>query len=455
MLDKIWKNTAEYKDAGSQDEQKSKGQFFTSPDTVRYMAGWYRPASRAVSILDPGAGNGSLAASVVERLVRDSLCDDIRVTYIENDARVLPVLKQTVRYIRDFCKKRGVVCRIEVLEKNYILADVNDSYDLVICNPPYKKIRKDSKESEKMREYVYGQPNIYALFMAKSYNLLKDGGSFVFITPRSWLSGNYFSRVRELLARGLSFDKIHVFSERDKSFSSESVLQETMILFATRRKQQESVEISISSDDSFTDVDSITVPAKQIKDIGKDRYVLIPANVEETNLVRKMAKLPNTFGSLGYVFRTGPVVEFRNRDVISTTRKPNYVPMYRALNVADDKLVFPVQTAKAQYVSSDAKKLLIKNENTVFIRRLSAKEESRRIQSCVYYRQGDSDFISVENHVNYVSRADGEPLSNAEVEWIQKLLSSREYDTYFRLLNGSTQVNASELNQLPVKGVEV
>ena len=129
--------------------------------------------------------------------------------------------------------------------------------------------------------------------------------------------------------------------------------------------------------------------------------------------------------------------------------------MYRAINIAGDVLVFPADTVKAQYVSASAKNLLIRNEDTVFIKRLSAKEESRRIQSCVYHRSGDNRYISVENHVNYVARRDGKPLTRKEAEWIHSLLSSEQYDTFFRLLNGSTQVNANELNYLPVRGVAI
>jgi adenine-specific DNA-methyltransferase len=168
-----------------------------------------------------------------------------------------------------------------------------------------------------------------------------------------------------------------------------------------------------------------------------------------------MRAFPNTFLSLGYIFKTGPVVEFRNKEQISASKRPDSVPMYRALNILDENLVFPVMTSKAQYVSSIATNLLIKNENTVLIKRLSAKEEAKRIQSCIYYQQGETPFISIENHVNYVARKDGKPLTSKEVEWIQSLLSSDEYDTFFRLLNGSTQVNASDLNYLPVRSMAV
>ena len=125
--------------------------------------------------------------------------------------------------------------------------------------------------------------------------------------------------------------------------------------------------------------------------------------------------------------------------------------MYRTANIIDGKCVFPVEINKAQYISAVEKNLLLSDMNTVFLRRMSAKEEPRRLQSCVYYKSDGNKYISVENHVNYLVHVDGSPLSAEEAEWINELLMSDEYDTYYRIINGSTQVNASEMNKLPLQ----
>ena len=61
----------------------------------------------------------------------------------------------------------------------------------MISNPPYKKIGKNDIESTIMENVVYGQPNMYFLFMAMAERLLKDDGELIFIVPRSWTSGTY------------------------------------------------------------------------------------------------------------------------------------------------------------------------------------------------------------------------------------------------------------------------
>ncbi len=451
MLERIYTNTSVYKKNEDAEAKKNKGQFFTSMTTAKFMGNWYTPTSRRINILDPGAGNGSLGASLIEHLVDNALCDAISLTFVENDTDVLPVLKESANIIRQHCRNAGVTIHISIKKTNFILMDLNTKYDVVICNPPYKKIRKDSAEAVKMKAYVHGQPNIYSLFMAKSLEALKPNGSFIFITPRSWTSGAYFSVVRTFVFDNLSIDKIHIFNDRDSSFSNEEVLQETMILFGLKSAQQPIVNISVSNNDSFNGTRTFTVNASCIINAGPNNYLLIPANSSEADLIDEINNFPETFQSMGYIFKTGPVVEFRSEDFISSDRKPNYVPMFRSANIIHSNFVFPADTQKAQYVDGSAKKLLIKNDNTVLIRRLSAKEDNRRIQSCIYHKQGRNSYIAIENHVNYVARQDGQPLSIQEAEWIQEILSSQNYDIYFRLLNGSTQVNANELNLLPVR----
>ena len=454
MLREIFKETELYNDITNDEHKKSQGQFFTSMRTVEFMGDFCTPRSRSVSILDPGAGNGSLTAAAVKHLVDNLLCDEIRITLVENDESIIPLLKKSISLIQDYCEDNNVKCSANLVISNFILATFDSKYDLIICNPPYKKVRKTSVEAIKMQEYVYGQPNLYALFMAKSLSLMNDGGEFVFITPRSWTSGSYFTRVRRAVQNELSINKIHVFNSRKKTFTEENVLQETMILFARKTKQSNSIKISISEDDSYKGILTFDIDADIIKNVGTEDYLLIPGSLEESKLISDMKAMPETFESLGYVFRTGPVVEFRNKELISEQATDIFnVPMFRSLNIKNDTLVFPVSSGKAQYVSSNAHHLLVRNEDTVLVKRLSAKEENRRIQSCVYYRQGAAPYMSVENHVNYVARKDGKALTKEEAEWIHSVLSSEKYDVFFRIINGSTQVNAAELNILPVRRV--
>ena len=451
MLNKIMYNTENYTKEHGKSGRKSKGQFFTPLSIVDFMAKKAAKKSDHLSILEPGAGNGLLTAAVVQHCMDSGLCRSFSISFIENDPDILPLLEQTATILKDYVVLRHGSIDISILNQNYITDEENTLYDIVICNPPYKKIRKDSKESICMREYVFGQPNLYMLFMCKSINNLKMGGNFVFITPRSWTSGNYYKIARKFILENLSLTDLLLFEDRDKVFDGEDVLQETLITVGVKKEQQESyINIFTSPRADSTD-EPMRVAADAIKYIGSDAYLLLPSSEEDLRIINQMASITDTFESLGYCFKTGPVVEFRNKDALSQNKKDGYVPMFRTANIINGKCIFPANTDKAQYVNADEKKLLLSDMNTVFLRRLSAKEERRRLQSCAYYKTEGNKYISIENHVNYLVHADGSPLSAEEVEWINELLMSDEYDTYYRIINGSTQVNASEVNKLPLQ----
>ena len=87
-------------------------------------------------------------------------------------------------------------------------------YDYIISNPPYFKIPKSDKRALVAKELVYGQPNIYSLFMGIAAKLLKENGELIFITPRSFAAGNYFKAFRQSFFNDVSVSNIHILSQK-------------------------------------------------------------------------------------------------------------------------------------------------------------------------------------------------------------------------------------------------
>lgn len=449
LLDEIYLNTEQYQKQFTKKERKIKAQFFTSKSTAFQMVEFLNCNYSEVTILEPGAGNGALTAALIVKLISKG-CKNIECILVENDSAVLSLLTQNIQLMKSYARKNNVTLHVKLESDNYILKDLLNKVDIIIMNPPYKKIRKDSPESQKMVEYVHGQPNLYSLFMIKSLTLLKENGEFVFIVPRSWTSGDYYKISRDYILKTVDIQNICIFNKRDNSFSSEEVLQETMIFSGKKNmKQSSNINIIVSDDDSFTDIKKYKINHKIVKSIGINNYLLIPSNEIEIAVLKKFSQANKSFKDMGFEFKTGPVVEFRNKNSISIEKIKNSVPMFRTANIVQGKLLFPILNNKAQYILLKANKLLIKNSNTIFVRRLSSKEEKRRLQCCVYNAIEDIDYISIENHVNYLTKVDKSNLTKDEINYIFKLLMSDEYDAYFRLMNGNTQVNAKELNALP------
>ncbi|MBQ6160286.1 MAG: Eco57I restriction-modification methylase domain-containing protein [Oscillospiraceae bacterium] len=455
IITTILRKTEIYKTGQSKESRKQKGQFFSSLAIAQFMANQLAaPELTEVSILDPGAGNGLLGFMALAKCLEWKTAKSISLTYIENDPEVLPILQWLKIEVENCLSTTEVKIQVHILQDNFILKSFADKrFDILISNPPFVKIARKSAEAAAMSEYVFGQPNMYALFSLKGLSLLKSDAQFVLITPRSWTSGNYFVRMREYVAENVSIEKIHLFDSRDRVFSDEDVLQETMIWTGRIAEQKRSITVSISKNDQFADVTTFSGNSSMLLSDNPDKNIFLPSSYQDYCLLAKMREQKNTFDSLGYIFKTGPVVEFRCKNALSKQKRDNYIPMLRPSNIQKGGFCFPLDIGKAQYVDvQNNPAFVIPNTPTVLVRRLSAKEEPRRLQCCAYRPIPDENNISVENHVNYLIRKDGKPISEEEMYWACNLLTSDQYECYFRMLSGSTQVNARELNMLPVEG---
>lgn len=91
---------------------------------------------------------------------------------------------------------------------------------------------------------------------------------------------------------------------------------------------------------------------------------------------------------------------------------------------------------------------MVPNGTYVLTRRLTAKEEHRRIAASLYV--GDISEFSVvgfENKTNYF-HANNQPLDPELAKGLWLFLNSTLVDQYFRQMNGHTQVNATDLRTL-------
>ena len=107
MLEQIVEKTNQYIEEMPKKERKKYGQFFTSIETARYMAGLFViPEQITVTLLDAGAGSGILTCALIERLDKIEDIKEIIVTCYENDENVLPLLQENLLYIQECSSKK-------------------------------------------------------------------------------------------------------------------------------------------------------------------------------------------------------------------------------------------------------------------------------------------------------------------------------------------------------------
>lgn len=466
MLEKIIENTGEYIASMPKKERKKYGQFFTSVDTARYMAGLFDiPQNKeCISVLDAGAGSGILICAMLERLEHIDTIRYVKVYCYETDKNVLFLLQKNLELAR---RTSGKEIEIIIKEDNYILSQQLDfnhmagenlkpiKYDIVIGNPPYMKIPKDAPEAKAMPDICYGAPNMYFLFAAMGLFNLKDNGEMVYIIPRSWTSGAYFKRFRDYFLSAGKLCHIHLFGSRNKVFDKENVLQETIIIKAKKTlKKPDYITVSSSNTNKdFNNCKEIKVPYDLIVS-GEENYVYLVTDEDEVEVLRKLNKYNKTLPDLGLRMKTGLTVDFRNRDILRDEEEDGTIPLFYSQHIKEGKVKFPIQK-EHEFILTDQKGLMQDNKNYLFVKRFTAKEEPRRLQCGVYLSSKYPQYtkISTQNKINFVDGVLTE-MSECLVYGLYVLFNSTIYDEYYRILNGSTQVNSTEINNMPVPELE-
>lgn len=462
FLDYVITKTDNYIKNNTKEFRKKNAQFFTSKETAQFMVSLYNiPKHESISILDPGAGTGILSAALLDKLEEYEFIKNIELVCYENDNNVIPLLEDNIKWI---VKNSSKAITYTVIKDNYILSQsdlYNNSskqkkFNLIISNPPYMKIGKNSPEALVLADVCYGTPNLYFLFASMSIFNLEDNGEMVYILPRSWTSGLYFKNFRIKLLKECSLEHIHLFESRNKVFDKEDILQEIIIIKAKKTINQKK-QISITTSKNNADFDNINSFKADFSTIinHENYYVYLATNEEDVNILNTLKNLSDTLPSLGLKMKTGVTVDFRHKEELCGIYQENAIPLFYTHHIKrDGEIVFPLGTIK-EYIITNQKYLKQKNTNYLFVKRFTAKEEQRRLQCGIYIADKFSQYkeISTDNKVNFICGKDN--LTENLLYGLYVIFNSTIYDKYYRILNGSTQVNSSEINSLPVPSQEI
>lgn len=438
----------------SEVEQKSFGQFMTPPSIALAMAqrSIKDITSDVVRILEPAAGAGVLAAAVFQSLInRKNSPSRIEVTLCEMDARLMPVLRKLAERMRRVAIQRGVGLTVSIKEGDFLLSEIatvpKGRYDLIIANPPYFKLNKAAPQAVAHDYVVYGQPNIYGLFMASTVRLLAPDGKWCFITPRSWTNGSYFAAVRRHILSNIQIEAIHVFESRQAHFDEDEILQEAVITWGSSGSRSSS-NIVVSTSHGGHDISEARArrfPSVKIIESDWDRTIILPLEDKDCSLATS-----ETLESLGLKVSTGPVVAFRSEPHISEIRRKKTVPLLWMQHVSRMAISWPIDKKREHIAAcNDTEWMLVPNSPMVILRRFSPKEDVRRVTAAGYAGDLKTARIGLENHLNYIYRPGGE-MRPLEAIGMAAYLNSRQVDLYLRSIAGSTQVNARELRKLPM-----
>jgi adenine-specific DNA-methyltransferase len=248
---------------------------------------------------------------------------------------------------------------------------------------------------------------------------------------------------------------IVIVLRRNKAFSGDSVLQENIIIKISKSQQAPFVVITYSEDNLFSDITERMINKDLVLNPqDNDHIIHIPGKDQTVILAHE---LHTTLNELGLSVSTGPIVDFRVRDQISSDHKDGSVPLLYPQHINGYRVAWPINNFKkaGQYFTpNESRNTLPLDGYYVVVRRFSSKEEKRRIFAAVVDPESiRADKITFENHLNYFHvRKSG--LEEDIALGLCAYLNSSILDEHFRKLSGHTQVNVGDLKKIPYPNMQ-
>jgi adenine-specific DNA-methyltransferase len=427
---------------------------------------------RTARVLDPACGGGAFLAPVARRIVaalgdcepRIALANVAQrlrgyeidpfaawLSQVALDAVVLPLTRACGGRLPNVVR----VCDTLDMAGSADAAAPEDSaltelFDLVIGNPPYGRVRLGAAQRRGFERSLFGHANLYGLFTDVAIRHAKAGGVIAYVTPTSFLAGEYSKRLRALLGREappFSFDFV---AGREGVFKG--VLQE--MLLATYRRGGAIRPVEICEIDPVGEND-LAVQAAGAAALPRDTSSpwILPRNREHAALAATLAAMPHRLADWGYTVSTGPLVWNRYKNQLVKRVARNRYPVIWAEAVAPDG-TFAWRAEKRNHVLyceiRAGDEWMMVRSACVLVQRTTSKEQSRRLIAAPL----PADFVDrhgaviVENHLNMIRPVFARPRVSHDV--LAAFLNSAAADRAFRCVSGSVAVSAYELESLPL-----
>ncbi len=424
------------------------------------------------SFMDPACGGAAFLAPIALRMksaLQARGYDERKVlAHVEAhlfgtdlDAALCELSKHFLRMaLHAEIERTGYIPRFNVSRANS-LRDLNSMFgtlDVVVCNPPYRKMT--ATELEPLRTAYHdmfeAQPNLYGLFIGLAVKLLKVGGQAALVTPTSFLSGQYFSKLRTFLMHNTLIEHIGMVSDRLGVFID--VEQETALTVLKRRATPHDGETTakvsvVSTRGEYTDVGLSLLP-------NSGATWPIPRTVDDVPLLRAAGQTGFHLADYGYRARIGAFVwnrderpTFQCAQEVKRARCQTAVPLLWSGDITlNGDVAFDERKAKpAEHRFVDLGNRLhssVVTRPSVILQRVTSNTQARRLVAApVPQRLFDvyGGFVG-ENHVVVLeSTVDKPALTPTE---LSKLLAVEAIDRCFRCISGATNVSAFELGQL-------
>lgn len=448
------------------DVRKKQAMYFTPP----YLSGRVLDNAgkllRTGKIIDPACGGAAFlvpaAYRIAQEMASEGCTSEEIVRHVEGhlygsdtDTFLCVLASAFVRMaLAEHIIASGIepALRIFVADGLNAFASEAGTFELVLSNPPYRKMTANECEPYRAdySEVMYGQPNLYSLFIRRATRLLRKGGRAVLLTPMSFLSGQSFSKVREALSHEGAVAQFDLIHDKDGIFlAAEQDAVVTVWIKGARERTTRVFALSANGKKEFVG---------RYQMVGSHGPWPVPRRPKDTELLTLFGSTAPTLRDYGYVAKTGAVVIHRStRPTFAKRtdckRASCAIPLLWSRDIEKNGYLDFRESAKLadRYVdvSSIDSPGVVTNPCVVYQRVTSSDQPNRLVCAPVPKRLFD-DFGGIvgENHVGILERTSG----RAEIspQLLSKVLRTETVDRLFRCISGATNVSAYEIESLPL-----
>lgn len=443
-------------------QRSAMGAYYTPPPLVTRLLDMAEAAgfdfSRGTAV-DPACGGGAFLAPVAMRMIANARGADPawtirqlgkRLKGLEIDPFAAWMTRVLVEVaVMPLCIAAGRRLADVVTVGDALRPQDIGTYGLVIGNPPYGRVTLDEPMRNHYARSLFGHANLYGLFTDLALRLAKPGGVIAYLTPTSFLGGQYFKALRQLMTEEATPAAFDFVSDREGVF--DDVLQETMLTTYIRERRVTPADVSALVPQGLNAARVEALGAVQVTQTGEPW--LLPRTAADAAFLRSIANMPTRLADLGYTVSTGPLVWNRHKSQLRTERNISTLPLVWAESVVPEGFAFSAE--RRNHVPFFAIQLdqphLVTKTACVLVQRTTSKEQDRRLLAAVL----PQNFLDrnggavVENHLNMV-HAPSPDLARVSASTIAALLNTEAVDRTFRCISGSVAVSAYELNALPL-----
>jgi hypothetical protein len=450
-------------------EQKLKSLYFTPPYLSNRVLDNTGPALLAGKLVDPACGGAAFlapaAARIAQSLSTKGCTAQEILLYLEENiygSDIDPFLcKLSSIFLKMALSKEidsaGFNPSFKIRSGNGLIAfkGLIGTFDLVLCNPPYRKMARTEAIGLKSgyAEIMKGQPNIYSLFINRSTKLLKTGGTAVLLTPMSYLSGEYFSKLRYALLKEGTVRQIDLIHDKCGVFLG---VEQDTIVTVWQKGETVDKKTSIYALSVIGGGESTYVGTTSFKESEKPWH--IPRRPTDTDLLQLLEKCEFNLASYGYKPRTGAIVIHRDargryKDERGAESAHCPIPIIWQSDIRQDGTLVLGNNAKndACFIDmmTDDCPSIVKGP-VLALQRVTSPDQKRRLICAPVPDSLRNIYGGVvgENHVCLIERVSLD--SCISPKFLAAILRTEIIDRLFRCISGATNVSAYELSYLPL-----